>query len=43
MTNTDNVFETLTQWWMTLETGWQAVLLGFLALLVVSLGVPIPW
>ncbi|WP_255565288.1 hypothetical protein [Saliphagus sp. LR7] len=43
MTNTDHVSETLTQWWMTLESGWQAVLLGFLALLVVSNGVSIPW
>ncbi|WP_256562666.1 hypothetical protein [Halomarina pelagica] len=37
------ISEALAQWWTTLESGWQAVLLGLFALIVVYLGVPIPW
>ncbi len=36
-------FETIRTWWIDLESGWQAVCLGFLLLIFVSLGVPIPW
>jgi hypothetical protein len=39
----DTVSESLTRWWTSLGSGWQAVLLGLLALFVVSMGVRIPW
>jgi hypothetical protein len=35
--------ESIRHWWVSLDTGWQAVCLGFLLFGFVSLGVPIPW
>ncbi len=43
MTDTTYIVDGLTERWMNLESGWQAVLLGLLALVLVHLGVPIPW
>ncbi|WP_255767670.1 hypothetical protein [Haladaptatus halobius] len=43
MTHTKHVSNGLAQWWENLENGWEAVLLGFLALTLVYLGIPIPW
>ncbi|WP_255665633.1 hypothetical protein [Haladaptatus sp. DYF46] len=35
--------EAMLRWWTNLENDWQAVCLGLLLLLAVSLGVSIPW
>ena len=43
MTDINQVFNMLAQLWMNLESGWQAVLLGLLAVLIISAGIPIPW
>lgn len=36
-------FDRLIDHWVTLDRGWQAVILGLLALLEILLGVQIPW
>ncbi|MBP2252344.1 hypothetical protein J2754_002690 [Halarchaeum solikamskense] len=43
MNDTTDIYAGLTQWWMKLESGWQAVILGLLALTLVYAGVTIPW
>ncbi|WP_423744975.1 hypothetical protein V5735_02805 (plasmid) [Haladaptatus sp. SPP-AMP-3] len=43
MSDTVSPSEHLWRWWTSLENDWQAVCLGLLLLVAVSLGVSIPW
>jgi hypothetical protein len=43
MSNLRDPYKHLLGWWKNIDDGWQAVLLGGVALLAVMIGVPIPW
>ncbi|MFB6166465.1 MAG: hypothetical protein ABEJ31_15000 [Haloarculaceae archaeon] len=43
MTDTSRHRAVLVQWWIALDSGWQAVLLGSFAVAIVLAGVTIPW
>lgn len=42
MTERRSLTDAAQRWWMDLDRGWQAVLLGALIVTIVALGVPIP-
>ncbi|MFC6836154.1 hypothetical protein [Halomarina ordinaria] len=43
MTDLNELLEVASNRWTSLESGWRAVSLGFLVVLAVLLGLPVPW